>query len=88
MKEGDTVFVLTRTQKIKEGILGDESTAQGFYTRWSSGHHVRVKFHSDGHDATTVRTFNDENIFSTKVDAKRELFKRRLRYAVVRDTAA
>jgi len=80
MNKGDTVFVLTRTQKIAEGILGDESTAQGFYTRWGSGHRVYVKFYSDGHSATTVRTFNDENIFSTKVAATKEIFTRRLRY--------
>jgi len=80
MKKGDIVFVLTRMQRIKEGILSDESTAQGFYTRWSSGHRVCVKFYSDGHSAPIVRTFNDENIFSTEEAATKELFKRRLRY--------
>lgn len=76
MKEGDTVFVITRAQTIAEGVLGEESTAQGFYTRWGSGHHVHFTFRS----TETVYTFNDENIFSTNAAAAKEMFTRRLRY--------
>ena len=76
MKEGQTVFIITRAQNIVDGVLGEESTAQGFYTRWGVGHHVYFTFRS----TTTIHNFSDENIFSTKEDAKKELFIRRLRY--------
>lgn len=77
MKAGDTVFVIHHSQNIFSGVLGDEITAQGFYTRWGPGHEVYFRNAAQGVNA---QAYNDENIFSTKITAKKELFTRRLRY--------
>ena len=84
MKEGQTVFVIYRVMGAIEGVLGGETTAQGFYTRWGPGH--TVYFRTAGIQAKEV-AYNDENIFCTKEAAKRELFKRRLRFPQLRGAA-
>lgn len=84
MKIGDTVFVILHNQSVHEGILGDETTAQGFYTRWGSGHTIYFKFRS----TTTAHKYNDEDIFSTKEAAKKESFMRLLRWPRLRKLAA
>ena len=63
MKTGETVFVIHHSLNIIEGVLGDETTAQGFYTRWGPGHNVYFR-----NAARTVNesVHNDENIFSTR----------------------
>lgn len=75
MNIGDTVYVLHRTLGIAQGVLGEETTAQGFYTRWGPGHtvHFTVAFNS-----THPEDQNDENIYKTREAAKKELFHRRL----------
>ena len=77
MKLGDTVFAIHRTNGVIEGELGEETTAQGFYTRWGKGHIVFVR--SSVHWARAT-AYNDEDIFSTRVAARKEVFTRRLRY--------
>ena len=84
MKAGDTVFVIHRTQNVLSGVLGGETTAQGFYTRWGPGH--SIYFRTAGIQASEY-AYNDENIFSTKEAAKKEVFTRRLRFAQVRSAA-
>jgi hypothetical protein len=84
MKEGQTVFVIYRTMGAIEGVLGSETTAQGFYTRWGPGHYIYLR--TAGIQAKEV-AYNDENIFSTKEAAKKELFSRRLRFPQLRGAA-
>lgn len=85
MQAGQTVYVIHRTQNVISGVLGDETTAQGFYTRWGSGHKVYLR--TAGIQAKEV-PYNDEDIFCTKEEATKEIFKRRLRYAGYRKSAA
>ena len=84
MKEGQTVFVIYRTMGAIEGVLGGETTAQGFYTRWGPGH--IVYFRTAGIQANEV-AYNNEDIFCTKEEATKEIFKRRLRYPQLRGAA-
>lgn len=77
MKTGDTVYTIHRTQGVIKGELGDETTAQGFYTRWGAGHVVLIRSAANSAMATA---YNDEDIFNTEVAAKKEIFTRRLRY--------
>ena len=77
MKTGETVFVIHHSLNIIEGVLGDETTAQGFYTRWGPGHEVYFRNAARGVNA---QAYNNENIFSTKAAATKEVFTRRLRY--------
>lgn len=77
MKTGETVFVIHHSQNIFSGVLGDEITTQGFYTRWGPGRDVYFRNAAGGVNA---QAYNNENIFYTKVAAKKELFMRRLRY--------
>jgi len=84
MKTGDTVFVVHRTGNVIEGVLGSETTAQGFYTRWGPAH--SIYFRTAGIQAKEI-VYSDENIFSTKEAAKKEIFKRNLRYPRIRGAA-
>ena len=84
MKTGQTVYVIHRTQNVISGVLGSETTAQGFYTRWGSGH--MIYFRTAGIQANEV-AYNDEDIFCTKEEATKEIFKRRLRYPQLRGAA-
>lgn len=77
MKEGDTVFTLCHSGNILRGILGKETTAQGFYTRWGNGHTVRFPTNKN---SSVIADYNDEDIFTTEESAKKELFSRRLRW--------
>ena len=85
MKAGQTVFVIRRAQNIIEGVLGDKTTAQGFYTRWGAGHIIYSR--TAEYNSVIVHEYNDEDIFCTKEAAKKELFTRRLRYPQVRNAA-
>jgi len=84
MKAGQTVYVIHRTQNVIIGVLGSETTAQGFYTRWGKGHNVY--FRTAGIQAKEI-AYNDEDIFCTMEEAKKEIFMRRLRYAGYRGAA-
>lgn len=77
MKEGQTVFVIYRTMGAIKGVLGEGTTAQGFYTRWGPGHTIYFSNAAGGKNAVA---YNDENIFCTEKAAEKELFTRRLRY--------
>lgn len=77
MKIGDTIYAIHRDQGVIEGELGDETTAQGFYTRWGEGHQVLIR---SAANSAMCTAYNDEDIFSTKVAATKEVFTRRLRY--------
>ena len=77
MKIGDTVYAIHRTNGVIEGELGEETTAQGFYTRWGEGHVVLIRSAANSAMATA---YNDEDIFNTKAAARKEVFTRRLRY--------
>ena len=83
MKKGDTVYVIYRMQSVLEGRLGDSITAQGFYTRWGEGHDVYFK----NGDHFNAQSYNDENIFTTREAAKKEMFMRCLRYPRIRGAA-
>lgn len=85
MKEGDTVFIIHRTQNVLEAVLGKEGAdAQGFYTRWGAGHIIYLQ---NAAQTGTSYTYNDENIFSTREAAQKELFMRHLRYPRLRGAA-
>ena len=84
MKTGQTVYVIHRTQNVISGVLGDETTAQGFYTRWGSGHTIYFRTAANSAMATD---HNDEDIFSTKEAAQKEIFMRKLRYPRLRGAA-
>lgn len=84
MREGDTVFVIYRSQNVIEGVLGEATTAQGFYTRWGSGHTIYFR---NAAGSVNANGYNDENIFCTKEAAKKEIFTRCLRYPGLRGAA-
>lgn len=84
MKAGQTVYVIHRSRNVISGVLGSETTAQGFYTRWGPGH--IVYFRTAGIQAKET-TYNDEDIFCTKEEAKKEIFMRNLRYPRIRGAA-
>ena len=79
MREGQTVFVIHRMQGVIEGVLGEETTAQGFYTRWGPGHIVYFR--------AAAHTYNDENIYCTRAEAKQEISMRGLRWPRLRGAA-
>lgn len=83
MKKGQIVFVIHRSQNVIEGVLGGESTAQGFYTRWGPGYMIYFKSRT----TVTLHSYNNEDIFCTKEEANKELFMRRLRYPRIRNVA-
>jgi len=76
MNIGDTVYVVYRNE-VKKGELGEETTAQGFYTRWGNGHTILFR---SSPTCALAHAYNNEDIFSTKIAARKELFTRRLRY--------
>jgi len=76
MNKGDTVYVILRN-KVRVGELGNKTTAQGFYTRWGEGHTILER---SSPTCALARDYNNEDIFSTKRAAVKELFTRRLRY--------
>jgi len=84
MKTGDTVYVIYRAQSVIKGELGEEITAQGFYTRWGAGHDV---YFTDGIGHRNAQSYNDENIFETHEAARKEIFMRCLRYPRIRGAA-
>jgi len=84
MKEGQTVYVIHRMQNVLEGALGQETTAQGFYTRWGPGH---IVYFRNGTQAVNMHTYNDEDIYCTKEAAKKEIFMRNLRWPRLRGAA-
>ena len=84
MKTGQTVFVIHRTQNVLTGVLGDETNAQGFYTRWGAGHTIYFRTAAN---SAMVHDYNDEDIFCTKAEATKEIFMRKLRYPQVRGAA-
>ena len=77
MKAGDTVYVIYRSQTALKGTLGGVVTAQGFYTRWGPGHDVYFK---NGAGNFNAQAYNDEDIFTSREDARKEIFMRQLRY--------
>ena len=77
MKAGDTVYVIYRSQTALKGTLGEAVTAHGFYTRWGPGHDVYFQNSAGGFNA---QAYNDEETFTSREKAKREIFMRQLRY--------
>jgi len=90
MNKGDTVFVIHHSQNVFSGVLGDEvdAGAQGFYTRWGSGHMIYFRTGAiSGPESVTTSLYSDENIFCTKDAAKKEIFMRTLRWPRLRNIA-
>ena len=84
MKEGDTVFVIHRSQNVIEGVLGGKvAETQGFYTRRSAGHVIYFQSRT----TVTIHTYSDDDIFSTKEAAKKAMFIRCLHYPRIRGAA-
>lgn len=84
MKEGQTVFVVHRSQNVLEGVLGEKTTTNGFYTRWGPGHMVYFR---NGAETVNSHAYNDEDIYCTRAEAKQEISMRGLRWPRLRGAA-